>query len=118
MYEDAQALRGELEDKGKTEHSRNAISHFFLFAIFLMFLTEKRFLSFSFGGFLLVGMFCASIISIPTYLMRILIVKRMLKHKLNDENAKCLGFFYRLIRMGYDFLVTWMLFHFFQVIVP
>lgn len=97
-----------LINKAKAEHSRNAVFYFCLFGIILFLASGKSLLSLRVLAFFVVGMFAASLLSVPSYLVKMVVARRLTIDK---------AFKYRLVysagETAYDLAVTWALFHIF-----
>ena len=94
-----QSAVDQMEDQLKTQHSKNAICFFFVFG-FIIFIWKGAPL-FSFGAlaFFFIGMFLASFLSIPSYLIKMQIFKRI-----GFKQAQILKNFYWIFEMVYDFV--------------
>lgn len=108
-FEEEQVLINALENKSKEEHSKNAIFYFFIFGIILILTNKESFSSlWSLIAFFILGMFLAPILSIPSYLFKMFLAKRI-----NGKQAAIIKNFYWILDLGYDFLVTRLIFRLF-----
>lgn len=101
----------QMEDQLKTQHSKNAIFFFFVFGIIIFIWKGAPLLSLGALAFFLVGMFLASLLSIPSYLIKMQISKRI-----GLKQAHILKNVYWFFDIAYDFVVTYFLFYFYTLI--
>ena len=100
-----------LDYSSKVERSKNAIFFFFVFGVVLFLFSDKPLFSFKTPLFFLLGMFAISLLSIPSYLVRMAIARRV-----TVEQAYRLRLWWSLVETAYDFGMTWLLFSLFRQI--
>ncbi len=110
MDQDIESMTTQLENKEKSEHARNAIFFYFIFGVILTLVSERKLMSFSTATFLFVGMFCASFLSVPSYLVKKQLAKIMAKKNTTESRAKNISCIYSIFELIYDFFLTWLLF--------
>lgn len=100
-----------IKDQGKTQHSKNAIFFFFVFGIIIFILNGTPILSLGALTFFFIGMFLASVLSIPSYL-----IKKQISKRLGLNQVNILKKFYWIFEMAYDFVITYFLFYFYTLV--
>ena len=100
-----------LDYSSKVDHSKNAIFFFFVFGVIFFMFSDKPLFSFKAALFFLLGMFAISLLSIPTYLLRMGIARRI-----TVEQAYRLRSWWSLVETAYDCGMTWLLFSLFRQI--
>jgi len=106
--EKEQSLIEALDNKSKEQHSKNSIFSFFVIGLILIIVDRQPLLSFKSIIFFVLGMFLVSLLSIPSYLF-----KSFLARRINEKQAIMLKNFYWIFELGYDFLITKLLFRLF-----
>ncbi len=101
----------QMEDQLKTQHSKNAIFFFFVFGIIIFIWKGAPFLSLGALAFFFIGMFLASFLSIPSYLIKMQISKRI-----GLKQAQILKNFYWIFEIIYNFIVTYFIFYLYTLI--
>lgn len=101
----------QMENKLKAQHSKNAIFLFVVFGVILFIFNKEPLFSLTSLLFFVMGIFLASFLSIPSYLLKMYISK-----KINVKQALTMKRFYWIIEFGYDFIVTFLLFKIFVFI--
>lgn len=96
----------QMKDQLKTQHSKNAIFFFFVFGITIFLWKGAPLLSLGALAFFLVGMFLASFLSIPSYLIKMQISKRI-----GLKQVYILKNFYWIFEVIYNFIITYFLFY-------
>ena len=99
------------EDKEKSQHSKNAIISFFVFGIILFFIFKEPLNPLSTTLFFLIGMFAISILSIPSFLLKMYIAKKFFI----GQTLK-LKKIYWIFELLYNFIITFLLFKIFLTI--
>ena len=88
----------QMEDQLKTQHSKNAIFFFFVFVIVIFLWKGAPLFSLGALAFFFIGMFLASLLSIPSYLIKLQISKRI-----GFKQVQVLKNFYWIFEIVYDF---------------
>lgn len=101
----------QMEEQLITQHSKNAIFSFFVFGIIIFIWKGAPLLSLGTLAFFFIGMFLASFLSIPSYLIKMQISKRI-----GINQVRILINFYWIFEMAYDFVVTYFLFYLYTLI--
>ncbi len=101
----------QMKDRLKTQHSKNTIFFFFIFGIIIFIWKGVSLLSLGALVFFLIGMFLASLLSIPSYLIKMQISKHI-----GLKQANMLKNFYWIFEIIYDFVVTYFLFYIYTLI--
>jgi hypothetical protein len=68
---------GKLDCDSKAEHAKNAIFFFFLFGFLILMVSKRPLFSLATPVFFFFGMFIASLLSIPTYLIKMFVSRRI-----------------------------------------
>ena len=102
---------GQIEDQLKTQHSKNAIFFFFVFGIIIFLWKGVPLLSLGAVVFFFIGMFLVSLISIPSYL-----IKKQISKRIGLKQVYILKNFYWIFEMIYDLVVTYFLFYIYTLI--
>ncbi len=110
-------LRQRLDDNAKSQHSKNAIFMFFLFATILLLSSDLPFWSIWTLVFYVLGMFLASMFSIPSYLLKAAIAKRMSADPAGEAKVATFRLPILLGELVSDFAATWILFRIFVALV-
>jgi hypothetical protein len=98
-----------LDYDSKRDHGGNAAYQFIVVSIVLFIVTKTKFLSFLTVGYFFGGMFVAAILSVPTWLL-----KFALARKITPTRALNLRPFWRLFEWLYNLAITWCLFSLFS----
>ncbi len=101
----------QMDDHLKTQHSKNTIFLFFVFGIILFIWKNMPILSLSALAFFFIGMFLVSFLSIPSYL-----IKKQISKRIGVKQAYILKNFYWIFEIIYDFVVTYLLFYIYTLI--
>ena len=110
-------LRQRLDDDAKSQHSKNAVFMFFLFATILLLSNDLPFWSIWTLVFYFVGMFLASLLSIPSYLLKAAIAKRMSADPAGESKVATFRLPMLLVELASDFAATWILYRIFVALV-
>ena len=107
--EPAESNLERLKYESKREHGGNATHDFILISIVLFLITRTKLLSLSVVAYFLGGMFVAAILSIPTWLLKLALARRI-----SARQARALRFFWTITEWAYNLGVTWCLFHLYK----
>lgn len=110
-------LRQRLDDDAKSQHSKNSIFMFFLFATILLLSSDLPFWSFWTLVFYILGMFLASLLSIPSYLLKAAIAKRITADPAGESKVAAFRLPMLLVELASDFAATWILYRIFVALV-
>lgn len=100
-----------IENEVKKKHSKNAIFQFIIFAILLFIFNDINIFNIGAILFLFIGIFLSSFLSIPTYM-----IKLKISEKITLEQTLKLKRFYWIFEGVYNFFITYILFHLYQII--
>ena len=115
--DEIEQLRQRLDDDAKRQHSKNAIFMFFLFATILLLSSDLPYWSVWTAVFYVVGMFLASLLSIPSYVLKATIAKRMSADPAGEAKVVALRLPMLLVELASDFVATWILYRIFVALV-
>lgn len=101
-----------MEDALKAQHSKNTIFFFFVFGIIIFIYKGLSLLSLGTLAFFLAGMFLTSFLSIPSYLIKMQISKRI-----RSKQVNILKSFYWIFELAYNFIITYFIFYIYTLIV-
>ncbi len=102
----------QMEDELKAQHSKNAIFFFFVFGVIIFIWKNASLFSLEALAFFFIGMFLASFLSIPSYLIKMQISKHI-----NLKQVMILKNFYWIFELASDFFVTYFLFYLYTMII-
>lgn len=101
----------QMEDQLKTHHSKNAILLFFVFGIIIFIWKGAPLLSLGALVFFFIGMFLASFLSIPSYL-----IKTQISKHISINQAQILKNLYWIFEIVYGLVVTYLLFYLYTIL--
>jgi len=100
-----------MEYKLKEQHSKNATILFIIFGIIIFLWENEPIFSVGFFVFLFAGMFLASFLSIPSYLLKMQLAKRI-----TVKQTYVIRNFYWALETAYTFFVTYFLFYIYTLL--
>ena len=102
-----------VHNKLATEHSKNAIFMFVIFGIIIFIWKSEAFLSLSTLLFFVVGIFLASLLSIPSYMLK----RKLAKYMKNKGRVyQSIVFSFWVFEFFYDFASTYLLFYLYKLV--
>jgi len=101
----AELLLEKVEYESKSDHGGKASANFIFVTLVLFLITWTKILSLFAVAYFLAGMFIAAILSIPSWLLKFAIARRI-----TYAQALKLRYFWIVFEWVYNFAVTWCLF--------
>lgn len=97
------------EFESKRDHGGNASFAFIVFSVALFLVTRTKLFSLVVLGYFFVGMFAAAILSVPTWLLKIALARRITA----VQAVRC-RWYWSIFEWSYDFAVTLLLFRIYK----
>jgi Flp pilus assembly protein TadB len=107
--ETAQSYLERIDYESKRDHGGNASYEFVLVSLVLFLITRTKLLAISVLLYFFVGVFVAAILSVPTWLLKISLARRI-----TETQARGLRFYWMALEWSYNIGVTWFLFRIYK----